>query len=72
VSKQYGEADNSDRTSGVFGSYDPYFTADAKLSYQITSFASVSLAARNIFNERYFAYYQAPGRQWFSTLTVRF
>ena len=72
VGKRYGQADNSDTTNGVFGSYDPYFTADARLSYQITSFASVSLAARNIFNEHYFAYYQAPGRQWFGTVTVRF
>ena len=51
---------------------DPYFTADAKLSYQITSFASVSLAVKNIFDKHYFAYYQAPGRQWFGTVTIRF
>jgi iron complex outermembrane receptor protein len=72
VGKRYNQDNNSDRTSGVFGSYDPYFTADAKLSYQITSFASVSFAVRNILDKTYYVYYQAPGRQWFSTLTIRF
>ena len=71
-SKRYSTEDNSDTTSDVFGSYDPYFTADAKLSYQVTSFASVSLAVNNIFDKDYFAYYQAPGRQWFGTLTLKF
>ena len=72
VSKRYGTDVNSDRSSGVYGSYDPYFTADAKLSYQINSFVSVSLAVNNIFDKNYFTYYQAPGRQWFGTVTVRF
>jgi len=26
----------------------------------------------NIFDKNYFVYYQAPGRQWFGTVTVRF
>ena len=72
VGKRYGEADNSDTTNGVFGSYDPYFTADAKLSYQVASFASVSLAVNNIFDKTYYAYYLAPGRQWFGTVTLKF
>ena len=72
VSKRYGTDTNSDTTSGVYGSYDPFFTADAKLSYQVTSFASVSLAVNNIFDKNYFTYYQAPGRTWYGTLTLRF
>ncbi len=72
VSKVFSQDDNSDRTSGVFGSYDPYFTADAKLSYQVTSYASVSLAVNNIFDRTYYAYYLAPGRQWFGTVTLKF
>jgi iron complex outermembrane receptor protein len=72
VSKRYGTDVNSDTTSGVYTSYNPYFTADAKLSYQVKSFISVSLAVNNIFNKDYFTYYQAPGRQWFGTVTLRF
>ncbi len=72
VSKRYGQDTNSDRFNGVYGSYDPFFTADAKLSYQAASFVSVSLAVTNIFDKDYFVYYQAPGRQWFGTVTVTF
>jgi iron complex outermembrane receptor protein len=72
VSKRYGLDDNSDTTSGVYGSYDSYFTADAKVSYQVASFASVSLSVRNIFDEKYYVYYLAPGRQWFGTVTLKF
>ena len=72
VSKRFGQDVNSDRFNGVYGSYDAFFTADAKLSYQVTSYASVSLAMNNIFDKNYFVYYQAPGRQWFGTVTVRF
>ena len=72
VSKRYSQDVNSDRTNSVYGSYDPFFTANAKLSYQVTPFASVSLAVNNIFDNNYFTYYQAPGRQWFGTVTIRF
>ncbi|MGD0229358.1 MAG: TonB-dependent receptor [Syntrophorhabdales bacterium] len=72
VGKQFSTSDNSDTTTGVFGSYDPFFTADAKVSYQVTSFATVSLAVNNIFDKTYYVYYQAPGRQWFGTVTIRF
>ena len=70
VSKRFGQDVNSDRINGVYGSYDPFFTADAKLSYQVASFVSVSLAVNNIFDKNYFVYYQAPGRQWFGTVTL--
>ncbi|HVN94792.1 MAG TPA: TonB-dependent receptor [Syntrophorhabdaceae bacterium] len=72
VSKRYGTDTNSDTTSGVYTSYDPYFIADAKVAYQIKSFVSVSLAVNNILDKNYFTYYQAPGRKWFGTLTVKF
>ena len=72
VGKQFGASDNSDTVTHVYGSYDPYFVADAKLSYQICSFASASLSVRNIFDQTYYSYYLAPGRQWFGTVTLRF
>ena len=72
VSKRFGQDNNSDRFNGVYGSYDPFFTADAKLSYRVASFVEVSLAVNNMFDKNYFVYYQAPGRQWFGTVTVKF
>ena len=72
VGKRYGTDTNSDTTSGVYTSYDPYFLADAKVTYQIKSFISASFAVNNIFNKDYFTYYQAPKRKCFGTVTLKF
>ena len=72
VSKRYSNDENKDTVNNVYTSYDPYFIADAKVSYKLTKFAAVSLSADNIFNREYFAYYKAPGRSWFGEITLRF
>ncbi|NTU43669.1 MAG: TonB-dependent receptor, partial [Nitrospirales bacterium] len=72
VGKRYGDDENKDIVNGVYTSYDPFFTADAKVSYAVTKFATVSLSVDNIFDKDYFSYYKAPGRSWFGEVTVRF
>lgn len=72
MSKRYRLDDNSDDEDNVYTSYDPYFVADARIAYQVTSFAQVSLSVDNIFDEDYFSYYKAPGRSWFGELTLRY
>ncbi|MFN3568154.1 MAG: TonB-dependent receptor domain-containing protein, partial [Caldimicrobium sp.] len=72
VSKRYGTDDNRDRVNSVYTSYDPYFVADAKISYRVTKNASLSFSVNNIFNRQYFEYYKAPGRSWFGELTLKF
>ncbi|MEW6409171.1 MAG: TonB-dependent receptor [Nitrospirota bacterium] len=72
VGKRYTDDENRDVVNNVYGSHDPYFTADAKVSYKITKFASVSLSVDNIFDRDYFAFYKAPGRSWFGEVTLRF
>lgn len=72
VSKRYSNDENKDKVNNVYTSYDPYFTADAKVSYKLTKFATVSLSVDNIFDRDYFAYYKAPGRSWFGEVTLRF
>ncbi len=72
VSKRYATDENKDTVNHVQGSYDPFFKADAKISYKITKFATLSLSVDNIFDEDHFYYYKAPGRSWFSELTLRF
>ena len=72
VGKRYQDDNNSDRANGVYLSYDPFFTADAKLSYQVTSLATISVSVDNIFDKEYFSSYQAPGRKWYGTLTLKF
>jgi len=72
VSKRYRTGTNSDKTNNVYGSRDPFFVADAKISYALTKWASLSLSVDNIFNRRYFDFYKTPGSSWFSELTMRF
>jgi iron complex outermembrane receptor protein len=71
VSKIYSDELNRDTVNGVYTSFDPYLTADGKISYKI-NFATIYLSVSNIFNERYFNYYQAPGRAWFGGLEIKF
>jgi len=72
VGKRYGTDANTDTVNNVFGSYDPFLTADAKVSYKVTKFATVSFSVDNINNESYFSYYVAPGRSWFGQLEIKF
>jgi iron complex outermembrane receptor protein len=70
--KQYGYADNADKVSGVYGSYDRYFTADCKLRYKLTDWGTLDFGINNLLDEKYFTYYQAPGRQFFGGVTAKF
>ena len=72
VGKRYSTDTNTDTVSGVYGSYDPFLTADAKVSYKVAKFATVSCSVDNIANESYFSSYKAPGRSWFGELELRF
>ncbi len=71
VGKRYANDTNNDVTNNVFTSYDPYFVADAKISYQVTKSAALSLSVDNIFDKQYFGYYPAPGRSWFAELKIK-
>lgn len=72
VGKRYSTDDNSDVINSVYTSYDPFFTADAKISYALTRFMTLSAAVNNIFDEDYYTYYKSPGRSWYTQLEFRF
>lgn len=72
VSERYSNDENKDVVNSVYTSYDPYFTADAKVSYKVTKNATISFSVDNIFDRDYFSYYKAPGRSWFGEITLRF
>jgi iron complex outermembrane receptor protein len=72
VSKRYTSDDNSDEKTDVWSSYDPYFVADAKVTYEINRFAEVSLSVDNILDRDYYSYFKAPGRSWFCQLTLSY
>ena len=71
VGKRYGDDQNRDTINGVYTSMDPAFTADTKVSYKVTKFATLSFSVDNIFDNSYFSYYKAPGRSWFGGLEVK-
>ena len=72
VSKQYADDENLDVVNSVYGSYDPYFVADLSVRYAVTKNAILGFAIDNLFDQDYFAYYQAPGRKFYGSLTFKF
>lgn len=73
VGKTYSADDNSDKEEGVFGGYDPFFIADAKISYtrEIAGFVpTISLSCDNIFDKEYYQYYLSPGRTWSVNINI--
>ncbi|WP_038056624.1 TonB-dependent receptor [Thermodesulfobacterium hydrogeniphilum] len=72
VDKMYGNDENKDKKSYVYGSYDEYFVVDASFSYKFNKFTTLSLTLNNIFDEDYYQYYKAPGRSWFAELSIKF
>jgi iron complex outermembrane receptor protein len=72
VGKRYSTDTNTDTVDGVYGSYDPFFTADVKISYKVTKFATISFSVDNITDASYYSSYKAPGRLWFAELGLKF
>lgn len=72
VGKRYGNDTNTDVIEGVYTSYDPYTTVDAKVAYKLTNNVEISMAIDNILDEDYYGYYKGAGRSWFTEMTVRF
>ena len=72
VGKRFASDDNSDKINSVYGSYDPFLTADAKIRYKVSNWATASFSVNNICDEKYYTYYLSPGRSWFLDLTLKF
>ncbi|NLD94141.1 MAG: TonB-dependent receptor [Fibrobacter sp.] len=72
VSKRYSLDNNSDTLTGVYGSYDPFFTTDVRLSIKPREYISFVFTANNIFNNEYYDYYRAPGRTLGGEVVLKF
>jgi iron complex outermembrane receptor protein len=72
VGKRYSSDTNADKVDDVLLSYDPFFTADAKISYKVAKQVTLSFSVDNIFDESYFSSYKAPGRSWFGEVGLQF
>jgi len=72
VGKRFGSDLNTDTARHVPGAYDPYFTADIKMSYKLTSWATATFSVNNLLDEQYFSSSKAPGRSCYGDVTFRF
>jgi len=71
-SKIYNDSDNKDTEEGVYGTYEPVFLMDAKLTVMPLKWVEMSLSVNNMFDKDYFEYYKAPGRSWFAEVSINF
>lgn len=60
--KIYGNDENKDTYSGVYGSYDAYFVVNAKVAYTVRKGLKLSLSADNLLDREYYASSKAMGR----------
>lgn len=72
VGKVYVNDVNLDKVSGVFGSYDPYFIMDAKMSYKVKNSITLSLSVSNLGDRRYYQSTLAQGRAYFGEAEFKF
>ncbi len=72
VSKRYTDDENLDTVGNVPGSYDSFFSADAKVAYKVCKFATAAVSVFNIADESHYESYRAPGRLVLGELEMRF
>ncbi|MFH0872389.1 MAG: TonB-dependent receptor [bacterium] len=72
ASKVFTIDDNSDRATGVPGSWDPYWVWDTKIGWDFCKWGNISFAVNNVFDREYYQSYLAPGRKVFTELTLRY
>jgi len=62
ASNSYGDSDNGDRQSGVFGAMDSYTFVNVKTSYALTDNARLSFGVDNLANRIAYVHHPWPGR----------
>lgn len=72
VGKVYANDVNADVVSGVYGSYDAYFVADAKIAYKIKDNVALSLSVSNLGDRRYYQSSLAMGRAYYTEIALKF
>ncbi|MCC7497892.1 MAG: TonB-dependent receptor [Bryobacterales bacterium] len=71
VTSMFSSDLNTDKTKGVYGAYDPFFSLDAGLSVPVGQHLSVECSAENLLNRIYYSYYPSPGRLVSVRLRIR-
>ncbi|MCK4469400.1 MAG: TonB-dependent receptor [Desulfobacterales bacterium] len=71
-SKIFNDSDNKDTEEGVYGTYEPAFYLDGKITVSPSKWTDISLSVDNIFDKEYWEYYEGDGRTYFVELTLRY
>ena len=71
-SRLYARDDNSDTYKGVYGSYDPFFTLDGKITATPVKYLQLALAVDNLLNREYYFYNLTPGRTFWVEATLKY
>lgn len=58
-SEYYSDDGNTDRVRGIFAGYDKVQLLDAKVSYNVNDYITVSLLCGNLLDREYYTYYKA-------------
>lgn len=72
VGKVYANDVNADVVSGVYGSYDAYFIADAKIAYKVKDNVALSLSVSNLGDRKYYQSSLAMGRAYYTEIALKF
>ncbi len=71
-SKIYNDSDNLDIEEGVYGTYEPSFTINAKVTVSPAKWMDISVSADNLLDKEYFEYYRSAGRTIFATVAFHY
>ncbi|RLB80737.1 MAG: hypothetical protein DRH24_10155 [Deltaproteobacteria bacterium] len=71
-SKIYNDSDNKDKEEGVYGTYEPAFYVDSKITVSPTKWIDLSLSVDNILDEEYWEYYEGDGRTYLVECTIKY
>ncbi len=71
-SRLYAKDDNSDIYKGVYGSYDPFFTLDGKITATPVKYLRLSFAVDNMLNRQYYFYGLTPGRTFWLEAALKY
>lgn len=72
ASKLPSADNNGDVVNNVYGSYDPFFTMDSKITFSPVKYVDLSFAVNNLLNREYFQYYRTQGRTFWTQLTLKY
>ena len=72
ASNSYGDADNGDKATDVFGAMDTYTFYNLKTRYKLSDHMSVSAGVDNIFNKIAYVHHPWPGRTFYLETSLSF